>query len=280
MSVNTEYKAQKKRWESYINSLTNKFAKSYEVTGSNNEEILKQIMDDTNFDKKAMGYTKNVSNAVKKKSKKEHQELINQADYQVAKKLTKEWQSKNAIKTLNNKMLPLKNNKEALIQSESLRDIDEIRSNLSKYERIANQTGDKELKRSVQKFQRQIDNMTESSIVKKNARINKNLTREYDKVIDKKAKEQIGKTLNNRTSTIAITEARKEFQTDKIERAKDRGVQYIKWTLSGSHRIYDICDDLANADSGNGKGIYPINSIPYGGVAHPHCKCKMVNAEV
>ncbi len=49
----------------------------------------------------------------------------------------------------------------------------------------------------------------------------------------------------------------------------------LKWVLSKSHPIVDICDALAEYDEGLGKGIYaPGNEPPY--PAHPQCLCVLV----
>lgn len=44
-----------------------------------------------------------------------------------------------------------------------------------------------------------------------------------------------------------------------------------KWNLSAAHTDYDICDVLANADSGLGKGVYKVGKYPR--VPHPNCLC-------
>jgi hypothetical protein len=49
----------------------------------------------------------------------------------------------------------------------------------------------------------------------------------------------------------------------------------MKWVLSGSHPMTDICDELANHDEGLGKGVYaPGNEPPY--PAHPNCLCILI----
>lgn len=49
----------------------------------------------------------------------------------------------------------------------------------------------------------------------------------------------------------------------------------MKWVLSGSHPIYDICDEHAAHDEGLGKGVYaPGNEPPY--PAHPNCLCILI----
>lgn len=49
----------------------------------------------------------------------------------------------------------------------------------------------------------------------------------------------------------------------------------MKWILSRSHPLVDICDELAAYDEGLGKGVYaPGNEPPY--PAHPNCLCILV----
>lgn len=49
----------------------------------------------------------------------------------------------------------------------------------------------------------------------------------------------------------------------------------MKWVLSGSHPVPDICDDLAEADHGLGKGVWPPGQEPPM-PAHPNCLCFLV----
>lgn len=49
----------------------------------------------------------------------------------------------------------------------------------------------------------------------------------------------------------------------------------MKWVLSHSHPVADICDVLAAHDEGLGRGVYsPGNEPPY--PAHPNCLCALV----
>ncbi|AZS15356.1 hypothetical protein [Paenibacillus lutimineralis] len=50
----------------------------------------------------------------------------------------------------------------------------------------------------------------------------------------------------------------------------------MKWVLSGSHPVPDICDDLANADHGLGKGVWPPGQEPPM-PAHPNCLCVLIS---
>ncbi|NWL89577.1 hypothetical protein DMN77_18680 [Paenibacillus sp. 79R4] len=50
----------------------------------------------------------------------------------------------------------------------------------------------------------------------------------------------------------------------------------MKWVISGSHPVPDICDDLANADHGLGKGVWPPGQEPPM-PAHPNCLCVLIS---
>ena len=50
----------------------------------------------------------------------------------------------------------------------------------------------------------------------------------------------------------------------------------MKWVLSSSHPVPDICDDLANADHGLGKGVWPPGQEPPM-PAHPNCLCVLIS---
>ncbi|MNJ56918.1 hypothetical protein D3C77_524860 [compost metagenome] len=50
----------------------------------------------------------------------------------------------------------------------------------------------------------------------------------------------------------------------------------MKWVLSGAHQVPDICDELANADNGLGKGVWPPGQEPPM-PAHPNCLCILVS---
>lgn len=50
----------------------------------------------------------------------------------------------------------------------------------------------------------------------------------------------------------------------------------MKWVLSGSHPVRDKCDDLAEADHGLGKGVWPPGQEPPM-PAHPNCLCVLIS---
>lgn len=45
----------------------------------------------------------------------------------------------------------------------------------------------------------------------------------------------------------------------------------MRFNLSDAHPEPDVCDDLANHDSGLGPGVYPVGQAPTS--PHPHCLC-------
>jgi hypothetical protein len=47
-----------------------------------------------------------------------------------------------------------------------------------------------------------------------------------------------------------------------------------QWSLSSSHKIFDICDYYASVDQGLGKGVWRKESVPRH-KAHPHCMCRL-----
>lgn len=49
----------------------------------------------------------------------------------------------------------------------------------------------------------------------------------------------------------------------------------MKWVLSHSHPVYDICDEYAAHDEGLGRGVFSPGSEPYL-PAHPNCICVLV----
>jgi hypothetical protein len=49
----------------------------------------------------------------------------------------------------------------------------------------------------------------------------------------------------------------------------------MKWVLSGAHPKPDICDELAGADHGMGRGIWPVGEEP-NMPAHPNCLCVLI----
>ena len=80
------------------------------------------------------------------------------------------------------------------------------------------------------------------------------------------------KKIISRTMTLARTEINNAFTESQIECAKrEPWNDGIKWNLSASHRVPDICDVYASQDLyGLGKGGYPVDKVP---IRHPNCWC-------
>lgn len=72
---------------------------------------------------------------------------------------------------------------------------------------------------------------------------------------------------------IAVTETfRAAAYSDGVEFLNDDTVQFVKFTLSHSHHIHDICDFYANLNLGYGKGVVPKSEMRFLPL-HPHCHC-------
>lgn len=76
---------------------------------------------------------------------------------------------------------------------------------------------------------------------------------------------------------LARTEMTAAFGEGTIAAARvSPSYQGMKWVLSHSHPMVDICDTLAEHDEGLGRGVYsPGNEPPY--PAHPSCMCALIS---
>lgn len=70
----------------------------------------------------------------------------------------------------------------------------------------------------------------------------------------------------------ARTSINQSFHLSTIESSKSNpAVGGVKWNLSSSHPMEDICDDIANDNAdGLGPGIYYPDNVP---LSHPNCLC-------
>jgi hypothetical protein len=80
----------------------------------------------------------------------------------------------------------------------------------------------------------------------------------------------------SRTMTLARTEINNAFTESQIECAKrEPWNDGIKWNLSASHKVYDVCDVYASQDLFQmGAGVYPPDNVP---VRHPNCWCYLTD---
>ena len=91
--------------------------------------------------------------------------------------------------------------------------------------------------------------------------------------LDKKIKVAFEEKLRYFATRIAQTELHRAYA---IEQAKeyflDGDVDFVKWELSITHPVEDICDYFAGVNRGYGPGVYPVNEAPVA-PAHPYCQC-------
>jgi len=102
------------------------------------------------------------------------------------------------------------------------------------------------------------------------------LARDYPNMM-KRMKGRIPGNISYEALRLARTEMTAAFGEGTIAAARV-GPSYIgmKWVLSHSHPVVDICDTLAAHDEGLGRGVYsPGNEPPY--PAHPSCMCALVS---
>jgi len=83
-----------------------------------------------------------------------------------------------------------------------------------------------------------------------------------------------------RFKVIARTEMSDAYHRSVIESTKNNPlIVGYRWTLSRSHKIRDICDDLAHKDHGLGlPGVFPKDKVPLTQslASHPQCLCYIV----
>lgn len=95
-----------------------------------------------------------------------------------------------------------------------------------------------------------------------------------------KMMERIGSRVPTKISYEALRLARTEMTAAFGEGTIQGGraspsYEGVRWVLSPSHPVQDICDTLANADHGMGKGVYPKGEEPMF-PPHPNCLCTLI----
>ncbi len=101
------------------------------------------------------------------------------------------------------------------------------------------------------------------------------LARDYPEMM-KRMRGRVPGDVSYEALRLARTEMTAAFGEGTIAAAQ-ASPSYIgmKWVLSKSHPMADICDDLASYDVGLGKGVYPPGDEPHL-PAHVNCLCTLV----
>lgn len=101
------------------------------------------------------------------------------------------------------------------------------------------------------------------------------LARNYPEMM-KRMKGRVPGNISYEALRLARTEMSAAFGEGAIAAARVApSYTGMKWVLSGSHPVPDICDTLSTYDSGLGPGVYPPgDEPPY--PAHPNCLCALV----
>lgn len=102
------------------------------------------------------------------------------------------------------------------------------------------------------------------------------LARDYPNMMERMGS-RIPKDICYEALRLARTEMTAAFGEGTIAAARvSPSYQGMKWVLSHSHPMVDICDTLAEHDEGLGRGVYsPGNEPPY--PAHPSCMCALIS---
>ena len=113
----------------------------------------------------------------------------------------------------------------------------------------------------------------------------KKLIKDLTEAIEKRSEEAVHEAVKwwlydkqlYRFKVIARTEMSNAYYRSVIESTKNNPfVVGYRWKLSRSHRIRDICDDLAHRDHGLGlPGVFPKDRVPLiqSLASHPQCLC-------
>jgi hypothetical protein len=79
------------------------------------------------------------------------------------------------------------------------------------------------------------------------------------------------RTTEYRARRVAVTETLDVAREATATALGDGGIAAATWTLSPTHTGQDDCDDLAEADTDLGTGMYALDAWPDG--PHPFCAC-------
>ena len=106
--------------------------------------------------------------------------------------------------------------------------------------------------------------------------LNKAVVDQNEKAINRAMKTILEERSRYYANRIAVTEnQRAKSLSNAKDMLEDEDIEFVRYEMSSTHKIFDICDYYANLDVGYGKGIVPKDemvSIPL----HPHCRCKYV----
>lgn len=104
----------------------------------------------------------------------------------------------------------------------------------------------------------------------------KTLAADYPEMMDRMGS-RIPQDVSYEAIRLVRTETAAAFGEGTIAAAKvSPSYVGMKWVLSSSHPVPDICDDLANADHGLGNGVWPPGQEPMM-PAHPNCLCVLIS---
>ena len=102
------------------------------------------------------------------------------------------------------------------------------------------------------------------------------LNSKNDRQLEKAMKVGLEERARYYAERIAKTEEAKAFTLHNAERQLEKGVEYVRWTMSSLHRTTCVCEYYANQDVGYGRGVYKMLDAPAPVYStHPNCMCSL-----
>lgn len=136
---------------------------------------------------------------------------------------------------------------------------------------------------AVKRWERQIGRLGQGATHEAGEFTIKSATQQLVKDLRKAKPEQVEKIVDRWVLEKARYQARVVARHESVEAARDMAkraaaeqpyVHGLRWTISGSHPVVDVCDVLASQDLyGLGPGGYPPGEVP--STPHPSCLCNL-----
>lgn len=146
-------------------------------------------------------------------------------------------------------------------------------------------TSNKALSKQYNQFANSYTGLTENGLKKAYTKLIDNVEKD---IVNKQQPLVFEQTLNASGSSpmkrtaqtqYVLESTKKDLEEFNAKQNETGDTVYVKYTLSPSHNIVDICDDHAGGGV-NGDGVYPLDEAPIPIVdTHPNCKCRLVEVD-
>jgi hypothetical protein len=146
-------------------------------------------------------------------------------------------------------------------------------------------TSNKEMNKVFSKFEKSYPNMSPHQLEKEYKKvlsvIEKDIVTNQQRIAIEQALDSSASEFTKRTAQTEyvrqVTETDMQALHEMQDKVGDDEMLLVKWTLSDSRDIIDICDDYHDNDIGYGEGVYPLDGSPIPiEDTHPNCRCRLV----